>query len=49
MNTAGAAYGLSKKYNVETPIIEHAYKILFEGMDPHEAVNLLMTRRKTVE
>ena len=49
VNTAGAAYGLSKKYNVETPIIEHAYKILFEGMDPHEAVNLLMTRRKTVE
>ncbi len=49
VNTAGAAYNLSRKYNVETPIIEHAYKILFEGMDPREAVNMLMTRRKTVE
>lgn len=49
VNTAGAAYNLSKKYNVETPIIEHAYKILFEGMDPREAVNMLMTRRKTTE
>ena len=49
VNTAGAAYNLSKKYGVETPIIEHAYKILFEGMDPREAVNLLMTRRKGAE
>lgn len=49
VNTAGAAYNLSRKYGVETPIIEHAYKILFEGMDPREAVNLLMTRRKGAE
>lgn len=49
VNTAGAAYELSREYNVETPIIEHAYKILFEGRDPREAVNLLMTRRRTTE
>lgn len=48
-NTAGAAYELSKKYGVETPIIDHAYKILYEGMDPHEAVNILMTRSKKEE
>ncbi len=49
VNTAGAAYELSREYGVETPIIEHAYKILFGGMDPHEAVDLLMTRRRTNE
>ena len=49
VNTAGAAYDLSRQYEVETPIIEQAYKILFEGTDPRDAVNLLMTRQKTSE
>lgn len=49
VNTAGAAYDLSRQYGVETPIIEQAYKILFEGTDPRDAVNLLMTRQKTSE
>ena len=49
VNTAGAAYNLSRQYGVETPIIEQAYKILFEGTDPRDAVNQLMTRQKTSE
>lgn len=39
-----AAYRLSKKYNVDMPITEAAYKVLFEGKSPKEAVKELMTR-----
>lgn len=49
VNTAAAAYELSKKYNVEMPIVEEAYKVLFEDKSPREAVNILMTREKKGE
>ena len=49
VNTATAAYGLGKKYSVETPIIEQAYSVLYNGVDPKDAVNTLMTRQKTSE
>ena len=49
VNTAKAAYNLSKKFNVSMPITEEAYKILFEGKDAKAAVNDLMTRDKTSE
>lgn len=49
VNTATAAYELSKRYNVEMPIVEQAYKILFEGMDARSAVLSLMTREKKDE
>ena len=49
VNTATAAYGLGKKYGVETPIIEQAYNVLYNGVDPRAAVNTLMTRQKTSE
>ncbi len=39
-----AAYRLSKKYNVDMPITEAAYQVLFEGKSPKEAVKELMTR-----
>ena len=38
------AYKLSKKYNVEMPIVESVYDVLYNGLDPKEAVNTLMTR-----
>ncbi|MBR5809050.1 MAG: NAD(P)H-dependent glycerol-3-phosphate dehydrogenase, partial [Clostridia bacterium] len=34
VNTIGAAYNLSKKYDVSMPITSESYKILFEGKDP---------------
>lgn len=46
VNTATAAYNLSKKYNVEMPITEQAYQILFEDKNAREAVNSLMTRER---
>ena len=49
VNTASAAYNLSKKYNVETPIIEQAYNVLYKNTDPSKAVNLLMTRERKSE
>ena len=49
VNTIGAAYNLSKKYDVSMPITTESYKILFEGKDPKQAVIDLMTRSKTAE
>ncbi|MCQ2523287.1 MAG: NAD(P)H-dependent glycerol-3-phosphate dehydrogenase [Lachnospiraceae bacterium] len=47
--SAKAAIGLSKKYNVELPIIEQVNKILFEDKSAAEAVLELMVRDKKIE
>lgn len=39
-----SAYLLSKKYKVEMPIVETVYHVLYHGLDPKEAVEILMTR-----
>lgn len=39
-----SAYEIGKKLNVELPIINEVYAVLFEGKKPLEAVNTLMTR-----
>ncbi len=49
VNTATAAYELAQKYGVEMPIVEHAYRILFEGASARDAVISLMTRAKKDE
>lgn len=49
VNTAKAAYTLAQKYNVEMPIVEQAYNVLFNGADAREAVLTLMTREKRNE
>ena len=38
------AYQLSKKYNVEMPIVNSIYNILYNNLNPREAVLRLMTR-----
>ena len=38
------AYELSKKYNVEMPIVNSIYNILYNNLNPREAVLKLMTR-----
>lgn len=38
------AYSLSKKYGVEMPIVESVYNVLYNGLNPKEAVVKLMTR-----
>ena len=43
------AYSLAKLHGIEMPILESVYKVLHENLDPHEALNTLMTRGKKSE
>lgn len=43
------AYELSKKYNVEMPIVNMVYDMLFNGLNPKQGVTMLMTRDKKAE
>lgn len=47
--SSSAAYELSKKMNVEMPIIKKAYEVLFENLSPKDAVIGLMKRDKKDE
>lgn len=49
VTTTKAAHFLAQKFNVEMPIMEQAYSVLFEGIDPREAVICLMSRSKAHE
>ncbi len=42
--TSESAYQLSKKYNVEMPVVEQVYKVINESKNPLDAVRELMTR-----
>ena len=43
------AYELGKLHSIEMPIVETVYKVLYENLDPQEAVKKLMTRDKKME
>ena len=43
------AYKLAKKYNIEMPIVETVYEVLYGGLSPKDAVNMLMTREQKSE
>ena len=40
---------LSQKYNISMPIVDAVYDILYNNLDPHKAVEMLMTREKKME
>lgn len=42
-------YKLSKKYNVEMPIVNAVYNVLFENLDANQAISDLMTRNPKFE
>lgn len=42
--TTRSTHGLAKEKNIELPIIEQVYKVLFLDKDPHLATEILMTR-----
>lgn len=44
VKTTESAWNLARKLNVETPIIDEAYAVLYQDADPKEAVYRLMTR-----
>ena len=43
------AYELGKLHNIEMPIVETVYKVLYQNLNPEEAVKKLMTRDKKME
>ena len=43
------AYKLAQKYNIEMPIVNTVYNVLYNGLEPKEAVTMLMTREKKCE
>ena len=47
--TAESAYELSKKYNIEMPIVEQVYRVLYKDKSPADAVNDLMGRTLKAE
>jgi glycerol-3-phosphate dehydrogenase (NAD(P)+) len=47
--TAESAYDLSKKYNIEMPIVEQVYKVINEDKEPVLAVKDLMDRSLKTE
>ncbi|WP_144511328.1 NAD(P)H-dependent glycerol-3-phosphate dehydrogenase [Bacillus sp. FJAT-22090] len=49
VRTTKAAYQLAKKQQVDMPITEALYSVLFEGIHPKEAVDILMHRTKKHE
>ncbi|MDP8231916.1 MAG: NAD(P)H-dependent glycerol-3-phosphate dehydrogenase [Candidatus Zophobacter franzmannii] len=44
VDSTKSVYQLCKQYEVEMPITEQVYKMLFENKDPKEAIRSLMTR-----
>jgi glycerol-3-phosphate dehydrogenase (NAD(P)+) len=44
VKTARAARYLARKYNVDMPIVDEVYQLLYEGKDPKQAVKDLMNR-----
>jgi glycerol-3-phosphate dehydrogenase (NAD(P)+) len=44
VKTARSVYNLSRKLGVDMPIFQEAYRILYEGYSPKEAIYRLMTR-----
>ncbi len=49
INTTKVAYKLSKKYNVDMPITEEIYKVLFESKKASDALESLMHRKEKAE
>lgn len=49
VRTAREAMHLAEKYQIELPIIEQVYKVLYENLSPQEAVKHLLERKPTAE
>jgi glycerol-3-phosphate dehydrogenase (NAD(P)+) len=49
VHTTESAFDLGKKFNVELPITEQMHKVLFEDLNPMDAIRNLMTRQSKRE
>ncbi len=44
VKTTNSVYAMAEKYKVEMPITNQVYRVLYQGLDPKDAVNELLTR-----
>ncbi len=44
VKTTRSVYNMSRKMGAEMPIVEQVYRILYEDLDPNEALQVLMSR-----
>ena len=49
IDNINVAHELAKKYNVEMPIVNAVYDVLYNNLNPRDAVKMLMTREKKSE
>lgn len=49
VKTVKSAYKLASVKNIEMPITDALYRVLYEGYDPNKAVYELMTRKNKDE
>ncbi len=49
ISAAKETYLLARKHNIDMPIIEQTYKVLYEHLDPKIAVKNLLNREQTLE
>lgn len=49
IHTAKEIFYLAKRYQIETPICEQVYRVLYENTTPQEAVNTLLSREQRDE
>ena len=49
IKTAKEAVNLAKRYNVEVPITEQVYRVLYENCPIEEAVHTLLSRKTSQE
>ncbi|NPA95770.1 MAG: NAD(P)-dependent glycerol-3-phosphate dehydrogenase [Thermodesulfobacteria bacterium] len=49
VKTSKSLYMLAQRHQVDMPIVEHVYKVIYEGMSPAEAVRGLLDRPQKYE
>jgi len=49
VKAAREVQGLARRHGVEMPITEQVCRVLYEGVDPHEAVHALLQREQKAE
>lgn len=47
--TSKEVYSLAERYNIDMPICEQVFKVLYEGLAPDKAVKRLLNRNRTQE
>ena len=49
VNTAREVWSKARELDIDMPITEQTHRVLFEGLDPRQAVQNLLARRQRAE